>query len=279
VDNIRGSFNGSDIEKIFDEIENHPENFEELFEIHKQIPFEENLIRLVEATNNISPSGIKFLVDKRNKPNILNSPKRAKDFVESDHFNELKYELDELVKKYENEIIIASLIENVKIRGSIIEYLIAGKDEQLKEKLISALQNKADIPVFKSENDLGDYTKDFGEQYHTETDIKTKIMVLNSNPKAYNLDKLLEFLSKDNSVFMFYFVGIGFEKILSPVLVSIFHKTLLENTILLKHWAGRNSRGVSQLNGTKIKSLFEHIEVDDIDIDSSTSFLSEIINL
>lgn len=279
VDNIRGSFNGSDIERKFDEIENEPENFDELFEIHKQIPFEENLIRLVEATNNISPSGVKFLVDEINKSNILNSPKRAKDFAESKHFNELKLELDELVKKYENEIIIASLIENVKIRGSIIEYLIAGKDEQLKDKLISALQNKADIPVFKSENDLGDYTKDFGEQYHTETDIKTKIMVLDSNPKAYNLDKLLEFLSKHNSIFMFYFVGIGFKEILSPVLVSIFHRTLLENTILLKHWAGRNSRGVSQLNGAKIKSLFKYIEVNDIDIDSSKLFLGEIIDL
>jgi len=51
ADNIRGSFNGSDIFRGINEIPNSPENFEELFEIHKQIPFEENLVRLVEATN------------------------------------------------------------------------------------------------------------------------------------------------------------------------------------------------------------------------------------
>ena len=49
--------------------------------------------------------------------------------------------------------------------------------------------------------------------YDTETDVKTKIMILNSNPKAYNLDKMLEFLANYRSVFMFYFVGIDPGKI------------------------------------------------------------------
>lgn len=33
-------------------------------------------------------------------------------------------------------------------------------------------------------------------------------MILNSVPKAYNIDNILEFLSHENSIFMFYFVGI-----------------------------------------------------------------------
>lgn len=67
------------------------------------------------------------------------------------------------------------------------------------------------IPQFKTENTLGDYAKEF-KDYVTETDVKTKIMILDSNPKAYNLDKMLEFLASERSVFMFYFVGVEPEK-------------------------------------------------------------------
>ena len=279
IDNIRGSFNGSDIFRVFGEVKNSPENFDELFEIHRQIPFEENLGRLVEATNGIAPTGKRFEVSEKNKTSILSAPARAKAFSESTEFKQLKDELDGLVKKFQNEILVASLIENVKIRGNIIEYLIAGKDKTLKQNLIASLQNKTDVPPFKSTNELGDYVKNFGDLYYTATDIKTKIMVLNSNPKAYNLDKMLSFLSSDNSVFMFYFVGIDFDKILNPVLVSMFHDKILDNTVFIKHWAGRNSRGVSQLNGKKIKELFTDKNTTIISLDKSIAFLNTIIEV
>lgn len=279
VDNIKGSFNGSDIFRAFNEISNSPENFNELFEIHRQIPFEENLARLVEATNGIAPTGKRFEVSENNENVILNAPLRAKNFSESSEYKQLKVELDGLVTKFQNEILIASLIENVKIRGNIIEYLIAGKDEALKQSLIASLQNKTDVPAFKTDNELGDYIRNFGDVYHTATDIKTKIMVLNSNPKAYNLDKMLSFLASDNSVFMFYFVGIGFDKVLNPVLVSMFHDKVLENTILIKHWAGRSSRGVSQLNGSKIKELFTDTTPTNISLEKSIEFLKSLIEL
>ncbi len=35
----------------------------------------------------------------------------------------------------------------------------------------------------------------------------------------------------------------------------MFDSDLLEGTFLLKHWAGRNSRGVTQLDGRKIKEV------------------------
>jgi len=279
IDNIRGSFNGSDIFREFGELENRPGNFEDLFEIHRQIPFEENLARLVESTNGIAPTGKRFVVSEANKTAILNAPVRAKAFSASPEFKELKGELDALVGKYQNEILIASLIENVKIRGNIIEFLIAGKDQELKQNLIASLKDKTDSPLFKSDNDLGDYVKDFGDQYHTATDIKTKIMVLNSNPKAYNLDKLLAFLALDKSIFMFYFVGIDFDKIINPVLVSMFHDKVLDNTVFIKHWAGRNSRGVSQLNGKKIKELFTDEDTTSISVDKSVAFLNSIIDV
>jgi hypothetical protein len=78
---------------------------------------------------------------------------------------------------------------------------------------------------------------------------------------------------------MFYFIGIDFDKVLDPVLVSMFHEKVLANTILIKHWAGRNSRGVSQLNGKRIKELFTDRTPTNISLDKSIEFLNNVIGL
>ncbi|TBV82172.1 MAG: hypothetical protein EYX74_02495, partial [Desulfobulbaceae bacterium] len=92
--NIQGSFNGSDIMREFEGIENCGENIARLFEIHAGIGFDDNLPRLVEATNNISPSGIKFGVDDAACGSILSAPSRAIRFVASQDASTLKSELD-----------------------------------------------------------------------------------------------------------------------------------------------------------------------------------------
>jgi hypothetical protein len=276
--NIRGSFNGSDIIREFEGIANSPENFERLFNIHEGIGFDGNLPRLVESTNNIIPSGKKFNVNETSQKLILEAPNRAESFVSSKEVKVLKKELDEKVEKSKDAILLAALIENVNVRGRIIEYLIAGKDARLRRELISALRggNKG-IPRFKTANELGDYKRVF-DNYFTETDVKTKIMILASNPKAYNLDKMLEFLSSERSVFMFYFVGVDPGRIVNTVLVSMFQKKLLRSTILLKHWSGRNSRGVTQFEGKTIGQLIMNPEYS-INKKESTEFLKKIIAL
>jgi hypothetical protein len=259
-------------------IENCGQNLERLFLIHEVLGFDANLPRLVEATNNISPTGIKFSVTPSFQKIILEAPKRALAFTASKYVKILKAELDEKVEKYKNEILLAALIENVNIRGRIIEYIIAGENDKLRAELITAIKagtNK--IPDFKTDNTLGDYQRIF-EEFDTETDVKTKIMVLNSNPKAYNLDKMLEFLSRQKSVFMFYFVGVDPGKIVNTVLVSIFQSDLLKATILLKHWAGRNSRGVSQFEGRAITKLIEEPS-SSIDEPATKAFLERVISL
>ena len=211
VNNIKGSFNGSDILREFNGIQNVPANIERLFNIHAGIGFDGNLDRLVEETNNISPTGHKYAVSPISRASIMKAPERAIRFVASPDAATLKQELDEKVERHRNEIILAALIENINVRGRIIEYLIAGEDEVLRQEIVLALQSKGagkGIPAFKTENALGDYQRVF-EEFFTETDVKTKIMILSSNPKAYNLDKLLEFLSREKSVFMFYFGGRG----------------------------------------------------------------------
>ncbi|MBL8447567.1 MAG: hypothetical protein JNJ44_09185 [Zoogloeaceae bacterium] len=280
IDNIKGSFNGSDIFRELDGISNEPKNIQRLFEIHREIGFEENLPRLVEATNNIAPTGHKFVVLSDAEGRIMDAPARAARFVASADAVTLKRELDEQVERFKNEILIAAMIENVNVRGRIIEYLIAGEDEALRQQLIAALQNRntaTGIPAFKTDNTLGDYQRIFDE-YFTETDVKTKIMVLASNPKAYNLDKILEFLATEKSVFMFYFVGVDPARIVNTVLVSMFQTDLLNSTILLKHWSGRNSRGVSQFEGKTIEALIRKPRTD-IDTDKAKKFLMNLVAL
>lgn len=277
-DNIRGSINGSDIVKVFNDIDNEPKNFAELFAIHSEIGFDGNLARLVEATNNISPNGSKYNIQATDKDVILQAPQRAKDFVASAEYNILKSELDQMTMAYKNEIILASLIDNVNIRGRVIEYIIAGEDGKLRNEIIDALQKGTKrIPSFRTKNTLGDFIKIF-DRYDTATDIKTKVMVLNSAPKAYNLDKMLEFLAKEKSVFMFYFVGIMPKQVVGQALISMFQNDLRNTTHLLKHWAGRNSRGVSQFSGQTIDSLIKEPN-NDIDIIKSQDFLENIMSL
>jgi hypothetical protein len=255
--NIKGSFNGSDIIKEFEGVTNNRDNITKLYAIHSEIGFETNLTRLVEATTNISPTGKRFEIGEPERKKIEASVKHAIEFCSLPEFIILKNELDNKVKQYENEILIASHIENVNIRGRIIEYFIAGDDENLKNKLVSDITEEYNkLPAFKTENTLGDYVRVF-DNYHTETDVKTKIILLNSNPKAYNIDKFLEYHNKSNTVFLFYFIGIDAKKIFNNILVSVYQKDLIKSTILLRHWAGRNSRGVTQFEGTTIQKLLE----------------------
>ena len=276
--NICGSFNGSDIMRKFEGIENKPENIERLFKIHEGIGFEGNLVRLVEATNNISPSGTKFSPGTAQITNILDAPNRAIGFVHSDDLYILKKELDKKVNHYKNEILMAGLIENVNVRGRIIEYLIAGEDVNMRQEIMDVfLKKSSGIPKFRTKNSLGDYSRKF-EGYFTETDIKTKIMLLDSNPKAYNLDKVLEFLATGKSVFMFYFIGIEPAKIVNTALISMFQEDLLDSTLLLKHWSGRNSRGVSQFEGKTIAELIRSPK-SKINKEKAVTFIRKILVL
>ncbi len=276
--NIRGSFNGSDIVREFEGISNSAENIRRLYDIHAEIGFEGNLARLVEATNNISPSGTKFVVGKGEQSAILEAPNRAIRFVASSDARTLKSELDAKVDEFKNEILLAALIDNVNVRGRVIEYLIAGEDEALRQSLVTALKSDSPgLPQFRTDNTLGDYQRNFNA-FDTETDVKTKIMILSSNPKAYNLDKLLEFLANSRSVLLFYFVGIDPGKIVNTVLVSMFQRDLLKATVLLKHWAGRNSRGVSQFEGKTINELIENPD-SQIDEQTARDFLNQVIAL
>ena len=273
-DNIKGSFNGSDIMREFEGVENAPENFEFLFNSHENYTFEENLDRLVEATNHIAPTGKRFLPTAAQTEWIRGSVDRAVSFLRSAEYDILNGDLNARVRAVESEIAIAAFIDNVNLRGRIIEYLITAEDD-LKETLMRCLRAKQPLPEIFTADKLGDYAREF-ENYRTQTDIKTKVLFLSSNPKGYNIDKLLSFLSEEKSVYLVYVVAIDKDRMIQTRLCSMFHRQLLSGTRIMKHWAGRNSRGVTQYDGRALEAIVEEFDAE-IDDKAAQAFIDNFL--
>lgn len=276
INNIRGSINCGDIMMKFNEIDNSPENFRQLYAFHQGLSFQDNLERLVESTNNIVGRIPKYIVSKKDKQSILESVIRAKQFVDSDYYSDLKEDLALRVSQVQGEIAIASLIDNVNVRGRVIEYLITDNGSSLKDTIIDSLRQGKPLPKFTTADGLGDYSKKYPD-YYTETDIKTKVLFLEGNPKAYNIDKLLEFLSTDKSVYMIYLVGVDENKNIITRLCSLYDPRLISNTDIVHHWAGRNTRGVAQFLGKGLIDIINGEDFTTVAVDCAKEFLNELI--
>ncbi len=269
--NIKGSFNGRDIMQEFEGVENVPDNFEFLYNSHENYTFEENLDRLVEATNNIAPTGKRFTPTESQVQCIRESVDRAISFLRSEEYAILHDDLNGRVRAVESEIAIAAFIGNVNLRGRIIEYLITAEDD-LKLTLMKCLHTRQPLPEIFTADELGDYEREF-ERYLTETDIKTKVLFLSSNPKGYNIDKLLSFLSEEKSVYLVLVVAIAEDGTIQTRLCSMFNRQLLSGTKIIKHWAGRNSRGVTQYDGKALEAIVNHFDFG-IDYKASQDFIT-----
>lgn len=276
--NIKGSFNGSDIMREYGGLSNEPPHFAELFALHQGLDWEDNLLRLVEASSQIVPVSQRFVPSSAEERHIYNSVSRAMDFVSSPNFSVLESDLNERCQRCSNEILIASHIENSNIRGRLIESLITS-DEEERQRLIQELQHlESALPSYNSPNALGDYCRQF-DNGHAYIDIKTQVIYLNSNPKAYSIDKFLRQMADSKSVFLFFFVGIDATSIFRTLLCSVFHDKLLDNTLLQTHWAGRNTRGVAQFRGRAIDEMLNEAHfTNDICIDRAKAFLQRLLD-
>lgn len=278
IDNIKGSFNGGDIMLELHDEKNEPRAFERMYAYHMGLSFNDNLERLVESTNSIVGRVQRFEVNASNRDHIMDSVDRAISFSQSEEYTKLKDDLDERVRRVQNEIAIAAFIDNVNIRGRIIEYLITDNGSSLKEQIIKALHDNTSLPEFKTEDKLGDYSRVF-PSYITETDIKTKVLFLDGNPKAYNIDKLLDFLATEKSVYMIYLLGIDEDKSIVARLCSVYDKRLLESTNVVFHWAGRCTRGVAQFIGSGLCKILDDKEGTIIDKSKAIEKLNYYIEL
>lgn len=275
--NIRGSFNGSDIIKTYQGLENcTAETFEALFAFHT-LSWEENLSRLVANTNNIVPTGKKFEISTTDRENILRSVSVAADFLQSEDFKDLSQDLESRLSSCRDGILCAAHIENINIRGRLIEALLTS-DPEHRQVLLEAVKNE-EIPAYTTKNTLGDYIKKYSNNT-TYTDIKTKILYLHSNPKAYNIDKFLETMSDTHSILFFYLIGIDESGIVTTKLVSAYHNALIDATIVQAHWSGRNSRGVTQFKGETLNHILQAKDfVNVLEAEKARTFLDKLMSI
>jgi len=257
IDRIRGSINGSNIIRIYDGIENRPENFDTLFSIHQEFSWRENLERLVETTSGIAGRDTRLVVTEARRAAILKSPELAATLLGNPAYRRLKQELATIVQERLVDILDVAQIDNVNLRGNRIEQLIT-----------SGI----------NEHNLADMIRHVGD-VELQLEIKTKLMDRASSPKAYNVDKALEVLSRGTTVIAFSFVAIylASDQVTAST-VLVFDRTVLDATRIQFHWAGRNSRGVTQLTGN-LAPLFSPSYEEQIDVARAQQFLQKLIDL
>lgn len=278
MSNIKGSFNGSDIMKSYNGIANYHTNFDDLFAIHEGLDWDDNLLRLVEASATIIPTSQKFSPTSNEQDNIFDSIHRAEIFIRSNNLKVLSDDLNERCNKCGDALLIASHIENVNIRGRLIEFLVTSEDSE-RDRLMHLLKKDTQLlPEFGTHDDLGDYER-FFDNGNTYTDIKTKIIYLDSAPKAYNIDKFLRKMAEEKSVFLFYLIGVNEQGVFNTVLCSVYHDKLIDASIVQHHWAGRATRGVVQFNGKVLNDILQESDFENvINIDKAESYIKMLLD-
>lgn len=244
--------------RTYANLDNTPANFDVLFTLRAEQTWEENLARLVEQTNAIVATGLFYEPSPVETRHVLDTPMLARMLSHHPEYIQLHADLSQLVQDNKDAILAAGHINNVNLRGNTIEQIITQAGN------------------FHSVEDAS-RTLTLGTE--VKIDIKTKILSLSSSPKGYNIDKTLKTLSDGNTVMSFFFVGVNLEEeVIVTCLVSIFDRTILGATRIQFHWAGRNSRGVTQLSGD-LKWLFGPNFAENIDASAAQAFLQKLIDL
>lgn len=256
VDNIKGSFLGHDIMDECEGVLNRSDRFDELMAIHAEFTWEENVERLVEATNAIVARTTRFKPVGDNLSVILDAPTRTAVAMNLPRVAEIERELTAIVERRRNELLTAANLDNVNIRGNTIEQLITGE---------------------LNAHRLDDLTYDLPGDGTLIVDIKTKLLDRASAPKAYNIDKMLRTLAHHGTIFCFYFIGIDTsDGAIRSRIVSIFDPVVLSAIRIQTHWAGRESRGVTQLMGN-IAEIFAPHYRPSVDVQRGKVFLTQLI--
>ena len=256
--NIKGSFLGQDITEEYDGMINEVSNFKNLFELHRSISPSENIQRLVNSTNSIVAKNNRYEPNEDEIASIISAPNRYKDFFNSDDYKNLEVILYKKIELQKSKILQASEDQNINTRGNSIEQIITnGINEHKTEDIVFEASNKVRILI----------------------DIKTKLNHLSSSPKAFNIDKVLKILSKKNEIFCFLVLVIDVERqSIESRLIPILANEFICMLRVQHHWAGRNSRGVTQMSGN-INSLVDKKNLLSFDLDNAKNYLCQLLDI
>lgn len=257
LDHVRGSFNGSDILREYGGLSNTPANFDRLFAMHQEFSWDENVARLAEATGLIRGAGQRFTPTAAQLQAIMASPTLAAGLTGRPDYVAIRRSLNKMVSANREAILRHASIDNVNLRGNLIEQEITGG---------------------VNEHGLGDLMRTLKDGILLHIEIKTKLLDRASAPKAYNVDKALEALSDGRTAIAFCFVGVDpAASTVCASVVSIFDSTVLDATRVQFHWAGRNSRGVTQLTGD-LTPLFRPGYRERVDVERAEGFLRRLLS-
>jgi hypothetical protein len=258
VDNVKGSFLGHDIIRDFEGLRNCPGDFENLFAIHGEFTWDENLLRLVEATTAIVPTGVRFNPSVAQTTSILAAAALANRISSTPDYLGIQRTLDQIVERERDAILRAAEIDNINERGNSIEQIVT---------------RSGNVHGFQ------DLAFTLPDGVRVLVDVKTKLLNLASSPKGYNIDKFLTLLSTGNNALSFFFVGIDLARhSLCTRLVSVLDNTILHATRIQFHWAGRNSRGVTQLTGD-LSSIFAAAFRETVNPAEAETFLRMLMDI
>ena len=256
IDNVKGSFLGHDIMDEYEGIPNRSENFDQLVAMHAEFTWVDNLERLVGTTSAIAATKAKLELDETAVAAIMGSPGRSAAIVTSSAYKDAEAELLRTIEHNRGALLAAAAIDNVNIRGNRIEAIMTG----------ALTAHRLDDIIFPS-----------AESGRLVVDIKTKLLDRASAPKAYNVDKILKLLADPDLTFAFFFVGLdATHKVAKGRLVSMFDPHILSATKLQHHWAGRASRGVTQLTGD-LGRVFDAGYTPSVDVSAAVIFLRSLI--
>ena len=255
VDNIKGTILGHDINRELEHISNIPENFENLYELSTNYTWQENLERIVAATSSISATGKRFEPNASEIQYLLQAPLRSQELEQSGILRDTELTLQKTLAEKSNLVLEAAEIDNVNLRGNAIEQILTGAGNFHR---------------------LEDSVFDVAGKGRLLVDLKTKILELASNPKLYNVDKTLQRLADGVSVLSVFMIGIDRpNRRVVGRLVDILDASLIGSTRVQFHWAGRNSRGVTQLSDCQ--QFFGANFKRQIDVKKAQEFLNKLL--
>ena len=259
-DNIRGSFTLSNIQRTIDGTSNQPEAFFNLFEIHRSRSWEENIDRIVSATALIKRRGRRFEPTPAERRLILEAPSRAARLVKSEEF-------ERKVRKYEQ-------LAQSNRRGILAEARLHMNDAKVRgERIASLLGHNGghDVYDLREANDDGSVLG---------VDIKTKIRSKRSaRPKGINIDKALAFLAEPRTTLAFLFVLIDLDAgVVRTTLMPVLDNAIIDSTEIRPHWAGRDSRGSTQLKA-RIEEAIDPERHPTISLRRAEDFLLGLVDL
>jgi hypothetical protein len=111
IDNVRGSLLGHDIMDRYESLPNLPEYFDRLFAIHAEHSWEQNVLRLAEATAAIVARSTHFAIAKAALTHLLDSPNRSARALNSVSFKQVERELTLAIDRDRDKLLRAAILD------------------------------------------------------------------------------------------------------------------------------------------------------------------------